>query len=259
MLCLLTLLGPSLSADLDRTWRSVEGREVTARYVAQSNNQVILRLPAGRLVSVPIERLCPADRWRVILARPCSKVIGPARWSPRTWLAVARLTLAIDREPNALANYVRRHRLWSELECHRWAERDLKQAQALKLTSAEEFLLRARMLKTAGQVVAAHQDTERAIALDDRLAAAYRLRGDLVGPLWRIPQGHALLRERAGPMLQELEQLEHGRRIIERGNSPWQATSCGAGRQWVYLALSKLRQQDYLRARRIEESDPNAE
>ena len=155
--------------------------------------------------------------------------------------------------------YIKRHRLLKELHLHHLAARDLETAQSLVLTTAGDYLLRANALKSAGQLVAAYQDVDQAIERGAALVRVYRLRGDLFGEVWKTLRGKELLRERTGPKMRELEQLEHGRRIIERGNSPWQAVSCGTRHQWLRQALSTIRQEDYLRAQRLEESDPNME
>ena len=158
-----------------------------------------------------------------------------------------------------LSHHLERHRLLRTLGFNRLAARDLETAKSLELTSADDLLLRADELRTAGQLVAAYQDADRAIELNTALADAYLLRGHLVTQMWHTPRGRDVLREKVEPIQRELEQLDHGRRIIARGNSPWQAMSCGPRPNSPHRALLKLRQADYDRAHMLETNDPNGQ
>lgn len=235
-----------------RVWTDATGRmKVEADYVGQKDGRVILRKADGKLATVPIERLSPADQ-QFVKGQPAS-VLGrqeqekPAPAPPTG--EVDRFTRAIEQNPNDPSAYYTRG--MARLNRGRYSEAmaDFNKALELKPDFAAAYDGRGVALSKSGKPLQAHGDFDKAIQLDPELASAYRHRGDNVATLWDTDEGKEMLKQRAERYREKYEKA----RSSNLTNTPWQPLNTTSGNTRPAVALNQMRQVDYLRAREIED------
>lgn len=250
----LTLVAPSLltlAGGLQaREWSDASGSiKVDAEYVGQKDGAVILRKPDGKLATVLIDKLSPADQQFV---KTLPATLGGGRpeapaVAEKPAAASDRFSQAIEANPNDPTAYYTRGMARLNKGEQGDALADFNKAIELKPDFAAAYDGRGVALSKNGKPMQAQSDFDKAIQLDPEMASAYRHRGDNVEALWDSPEGKDMLKQRSESYREKYEKA----RASNLTNTPWQPLNTTSGN--VTPTLGQFRQVDYLRAREIED------
>jgi tetratricopeptide (TPR) repeat protein len=236
-----------VSAVEAREWTDAStNKKIDAEFVQRIGDKVVLRLPGdGKLYTVPLSRLCAADRTFVETAKAGASVLD--RYVEKSREIVVdtsgddRWSAAIRSDPNNPTHYTRRGMARVAKGEHDAAIKDFSKALSLNPKDPDAYNGRGKAYAKAGQPVKAHNDFGKAIEMDAKLASAFRHRADNMKALAETPEGKELLDEARSKLKKKWEAMAaHNNKV-----SPWQPLNSTTGPITADMLALGLAKRDY--------------